>query len=174
METEIQDVRRAWYQNGTTLSVLEPCTSLHGRGVEVSWNNSQKGSRNRDRIERYWLKFARKEAANTREQSLINLPVMRLVTVETIITGCSRFLLDNKGEMTSAHSSPDIETEERKQATQKWNWRLLWKNLVTPSARPSGGHIYFRSQKIFGHFSHTWKCMMSLRIITKYQTKWQL
>lgn len=147
MVTEIQDVRRAWYQYGTTLSVLQLCTSLHGQSLEVSWYNSQKGSRNCDRIERYWLKFARKEAANTWEQSLINLPVMWLVTMAMIITGCSRFLLDNKGEMTSAHSSPHIETEERKQATQRWNRRLLWKNLVTPSERPLGGHIYFTGPK---------------------------
>lgn len=46
---------------------------------------------------------------------------MRSVTTATIITGCSRSLSDNnnKGEMTSAHSSPDTEVEERKQATQK-------------------------------------------------------
>lgn len=74
----------------------------------------------RDPVERYWLKFAWKEAAETKEQSFINLPVMWLVAMATIITGCSRPLSDNnKGEMTSAHSSPDTEAEERKQATQK-------------------------------------------------------
>lgn len=72
---------------------------------------------------------------------------MRLVTMAMIITGCSLFLLDNKGEMTSAHSSPDTKIEERKQATQKWNCRLLWKNLVTPSKRSSQGHIYFTGPK---------------------------
>lgn len=51
---------------------------------------------------------------------------MRLVTMAMIITGCSRFLLDNKGEMTSAHSSPDTKIEEGKQATHKWNCGRTW------------------------------------------------